>query len=191
MDLTTLLKGVRCASEMGLESRVHVPLNPAGVESVEDLLELVAKVRRAGVQELFYFGLNSGGTIERKFPTLYLDPHQVTKDLLNHPAWTLQAAPNKRPFFTDGDFKIFFPRPSITLMTDNCRSRNCGPHCQGVYSVYVVLTKNGWAFRACHRQFDDENNVYNIRDEWLRGEDNAALAGLLRNVWGYAYGDEH
>ena len=189
MDLTTMLKGVQSAVELGLEPRVHVPLHPAGIEAADDLLELVEKVRRAGVRELSYFALNSGGVIERDFASLYRDPRLITEALLKNSAWRLEAQPDRRPFFTDGEFKIFFPRPVISLMTENCRSRNCGPHCQGVYAVYLVLNQYGWAFRACHRQFEDENNVYPIKDEWFTGEDYAALASLLEKVWGYAYGD--
>jgi hypothetical protein len=187
LKLPELLKGIATATQFGIDVRVHVPLSPIGIHSFEQLEILLDKVKSSGVREAFYFRLHNSEKIERRFNELVVNPMDITNGFKQSNCWHYGESKNGRPFYSDGVMRVNIPREQIRLVTGNCKSRNCGTFCQGIYSAYCVPGKDGWILRACHRIFPDKNNEYALSSEILKHGQESELQDLLQTIWNYAY----
>ena len=187
LKLSELLQGITNAVHAGIAVRVHIPLSPLGIHSFEQLEVLLDKVMNVGVTEVFYFRLHNSEKIEEKFSELFVDPLVITDGFKRSNRWHYRETEHGRPFYTDGFMQVNVPREEVRLVTQNCKSRNCGMFCQGIYSAYCVPGKDGWILRACHRIFADKNNEFPLDMELL---EQGNLQELLRTVWMYAYENE-
>ncbi|MDR0286702.1 MAG: hypothetical protein LBI03_03195, partial [Clostridiales bacterium] len=155
--------------------------------SFPQLETLLDKAAKSGVTEAFYFGLHNSEKIEKNFSELYVDPEIITDGFRGSRRWHYSETDTGRPYFTDGNIRVSVPRETIRLVTENCRSRHCGPYCQGIYSAYCVPGPDGWTLRACHRIFEDKNNEYPLNLDLLEQGREAELSALLKSIWRYAY----
>lgn len=185
--LEEILSGIRNAVRCGIAVRVHIPLNPVGISDFAQLEKLLDKIEDAGVFSAFYFRLNNGEKIESRFEELLVDTSRITAGFESSPRWRYGETESVRPYYTDGRIRVNVPRESIRLFTENCKSRNCGAFCQGIYSAYLAPDDAGWKIRACHRVFSDGNNEYRLDEELLMPEKEEKLLELLHSVWRYAY----
>jgi len=185
--LSEIMRGIENAAECGISVRIHVPLSPLGIHSFEQLEILLDKAAASGVTEAFYFRLHNSGIIEEKYDELFIDPIAITEGFKRSERWNLSESGSGRLFFTNGKVSVNVPGESVRLVTQNCKSRNCGSYCQGIYSAYCIPGKDGWTLRACHRIFADKNNEYPLDKELLKPERESGLRDLLRSVWRYAY----
>jgi len=186
-DLNKLLQGIENAIYCGISVRVHVPLSQLGIKSFNQLEILLDKVFASGVTEAFYFGLHNSENTKDKFNELFIDPSIITDGFIKSNRWYYQETETGRPFFTDGMMRVYAPRDQIRLITQNCKSRNCGMFCQGIYSAYCIPDKQGWVLRACHKTFSDKNNEYPLDIKYLEHGQESKLYDLLLSLWGYAY----
>jgi molybdenum cofactor biosynthesis enzyme MoaA len=187
LKLSELLKGIATATQFGIDVRVHVPLSPIGIHSFEQLEILLDKVKASGVKEAFYFRLHNSEKIEEKFNELVVNPMDITNGFKQSNRWHYRETESGRPFYSDDVMHVNIPREQIRLVTENCKSRNCGTFCQGIYSAYCVPGKDGWVLRACHRIFPDKNNEYAFSSKILEHGQESKLQDLLQTIWKYAY----
>jgi molybdenum cofactor biosynthesis enzyme MoaA len=187
--VTAILEGIRNATHAGIQVRAHVPLNPVGIHTFDQLSVLIPKLKDAGVSTLFYFGLHKSDKLMDVFDDLYVNPQEITNGFLNHPDWQYRETASGRPYYAnpDGSFRVNIPRESVCLITDTCKKQRCGPFCQGIYSVYLVPGEKGWVVRGCHRIFKDKRNEYSLDDALWKEENRHQLTELLQNAWRYAY----
>jgi len=188
--LTNTLEAIKNAHKYNIRVRVHVPLNPTGVNSYTSLNTLISRLKEVNVDTLYYFGLHTSEKINALFENLYIDPQIITDGFSDDPQWSLCQTESGRYFFTDGNFRVMVPRPSIYFVTDNCKRQRCGFYCQGIYAAYLVPIEQGWAIRACHRNFPDQRNLFPLPLEWLENGDWNRILAFLKNVWRYAYEKE-
>ena len=190
LKLSELLQGIANAVHCGIAIRVHVPLSPLGIHSFEQLELLLDKVMLSGVKEAFYFRLHNSEKIEGIFNEIFIDPSVITEGFKQSSRWQYRETETGRPFYTNGIMQVNVPREQVRLVTQNCKSRNCGAFCQGIYSAYCVPNKGGWTLRACHRIFADKNNEYPLNMELLKSGQESQLQDLFQTIWRYAYEEE-
>jgi len=158
VTLSDILEGIQNAAACGIEVRAHIPLNPAGVSNFNELEVLLHKLEEAGVRTSFFFRLHNSDKINGAYEKLYIDPAEVIREMGASPEWQYGESETGRPYYTNGVMRVNIPRERISIVTENCRSQNCGSYCQGIYSAYLTPDCGGWHIRACHRVFADKRN---------------------------------
>lgn len=188
-SLDDILVGIENARAHGMAVRVHVPLNPLGVSTFEQLEILLRKLRDAGVHSAFYFRLHNDGKIRDRYNVLFVDPAGISRGFERSGRWRPGESESGRPYYTDGVMQVNVPRESVRLATRNCMRRDCGRYCQGIYAAYLVPDAEGWHVRACHRVFEDGCNVHRLDPRLLSPGSGVGLKNLFRTVWRFAYED--
>lgn len=182
--LSNIICGIQTAEDCGLRIRVHVPLNPVGISSYAELCVLFERLAVTNVMTVSFFRLHNSNKIDHKYCDLYINPKRIATGFAKSPRWKFDGS--GRPFYTNGKIKVFVPRETIHLVTENCKSQHCGTFCQGIYSAYLVPNGKSWILRACHRIYADRQNEYPLDNSLLETE-HEELTELLRHVWSYAY----
>jgi molybdenum cofactor biosynthesis enzyme MoaA len=189
IGLSDILTGVKNAISQGITVRAHIPLNPTGTHTFDEVNLLLGKLKLAGVWTAFYFRLHNSDKLTDEYKNLYIDPKRITKGFETDPAWSFRRTDTGRPCYTDGKMTVYVPRDEVSLVTDNCKKQDCGDFCQGIYSIYLVPKGKRWIVRGCHRIFKDGRNEYEIPEGVIESEDIARLADILNQAWRYAYED--
>lgn len=167
--LDDVFSNIKNAVDDGFTVRVDVPVNSEGIKNYSELMVLVTKIKELGVKELCYFELHKSSANGKKFSDLYVDVDSITQDLFYNTDWILQRDGNRANFIRDG-FTIHLPGiPSGT--SANCKKNKCGHFCQGNYASYLLRTKKGFIVRACHREFADGRNEFDIPYRQLSNEE--------------------
>ena len=187
VTLTDVLNGIKNAIAVGIEVKVHVPLNPDGVGDFNQLISLIHRCEDVGVKTLYYFRLHDSLVIHDRYDELYRSPEAITTQFAKSTDWTYGESISGRPYFTDGRIQVQVPRESIRLVTENCLSRDCGQFCQGTYAAYLVPGITGLHVRACHRVFADKNNEFSLDIALLERGDIDGVAAIFEQVWKYAH----
>lgn len=188
-SLDDILAGIRTARAHGMTVRVHVPLNPLGISTFEQLEILLRKLLDAGVRSAFYFRLHNDEKIRDRYDELFVDPADISRGFDRSERWRSGESESGRPYFTDGVMQVNVPRERVQLATRSCMERDCGGYCQGIYAAYLVPDAVGWHVRACHRVFEDKFNMHRLDPRLLSPGSGAGLQNLFKTVWRFAYGD--
>jgi pyruvate-formate lyase-activating enzyme len=153
-----ILAGVERAANGGLAVRIDVPVFRGGVDSPELMRQLIALAKSAGARCLGYFRLHKTRANARTFGALYSDVDHITLALRSSPGWHPRMLADGLVCLEDRDgFRVNLPC-KIRRTTANCKRRNCGEYCQGVYAAYL----QGTVVRFCHREFASRVNELNI-----------------------------
>jgi molybdenum cofactor biosynthesis enzyme MoaA len=185
--LDDVLRNIGHAVSRGIDIAVHVPLSGEGIHNFEQLAVLLDKVSDLGVKEAVYFNLTESDENRDVFKKLFVDKSAITRTFSESSGWQLcQTSDEGRYYMTNGRIRVYVPS-EITLVTENCRSADCGDQCQGIYAAYLIKRGEQISVRACHRRFEDGRNVYPIDNSLIENEDLEGLAGVFKEVWRFAY----
>jgi len=188
-DLNLVLNNIKSAKEAGLEVRVDVPLNTSGIHSYEELKQLIDIVSQIGVTELAYFRLHKTEENAKQFDNLYTSTNSITRAFQEDNTWKIITRTNGQEIFTRKGFNVIIPA-KIRVDTERCISNSCGKYCQGTYASYLIIENNRVYLRACHHEFSNHRNEFDIPIEVIKNRDKKNMTAIFTNVWRYAYGNE-
>ncbi len=183
IKLCEIMSGIKNALANSIQIRVHIPVNPVGIASFEQLEVLLDMLANVGVTSAFLFKLHTSDKIDDIYKNIFIDPQQIIKDFESSKSWVYGESSRQRPFYRKGSMTVFIPRDTIQLVTDSCKRQECGAFCQGIYSAYLVPDDEGFHVRACHRIFVDKRNEYGLNLRLSEEE----LAAFFAGIWRYAY----
>lgn len=183
-DFLLVETNIKKSLEYGFQVRIDMPLSTAGLSCYEDVLWVINHFEEIGVRNFIFFRLHKSVQNARDFSNLYVDSDDIMYQFYISDDWRFIEAQNGVVYFQRNN-TIVQVSSDIVYSTENCKLNKCGLYCQGTYAAYLLKQHDQVFIRACHREFKDRRNCYEIDKEDLYNV--TRITEIFKEVWKYAY----